>query len=137
MAAQRWNSKLVAAAPWAAAAVVAGLAIASRDADGHHPTPREGVHAGHVVDAARYAGHSRVEAAYRKAAEIPQVLDGLYCHCDCSQHSGHYSLLDCFRDDHAARCDVCMSEAELAHRMTQEGKSLDEIRTAIDAFYST
>jgi hypothetical protein len=114
------------------------LAVLAMSGDGGiHPEPRAGVHAGDVVAAERYASFPRVAAAYEKAAAIPAVLDGLYCHCDCSDHSGHYSLLDCFRDDHAAYCDVCMAEAELAYTMTGQGKSLDEIRAAIDGFYGT
>jgi hypothetical protein len=69
------------------------------------------------------------------AADIPQVLDGLYCHCDCSNHSGHRSLLTCFQDDHGAACDVCLTEAALAFRMTGEGRSLKEIRKAVDDLY--
>jgi hypothetical protein len=102
-----------------------------------HPEPRAGVHAGDVVSPERYAAFPRVQAAYQKVAAIPQVIDGLYCHCDCEGHSGHYSLLDCFRDDHAAHCDVCMAEAELAYGMTSQGRTLDEIRAAIDGFYGT
>jgi hypothetical protein len=70
-------------------------------------------------------------------AEIPHVIDGLYCHCACSEHSGHYSLLDCFHDDHGARCDVCLSEAAMAHRMHNDGESVDAIRDAIDRLYDT
>ena len=47
-------------------------------------------------------------------------------------HSG-YTV----HDDHAARCDICLSEADMAHRMHQDGASLDEIRTAIDRLYDT
>lgn len=100
-----------------------------------HPTPRDDVSAETVVPAERYAGYPRIAGTYRNAAEIPGVLDGLYCHCDCSEHSGHRSLLTCFESDHAARCDVCLGEAELAFRMTGEDASLDEIRQAVDASF--
>ena len=71
--------------------------------------------------------------AYAVARQIPQVLDGLYCHCDCSKHMGHRSLLTCFTGDHAAQCDICMGEAMMAGRLAAAGKSLDQIRQAIDA----
>jgi len=102
-----------------------------------HPEPREHIAHDHVAPAARYASYPRVARTYALVAEIPHVIDGIYCYCACSEHSGHYSLLDCYKDDHAARCDVCLSEADMAHRMHREGKSLDEIRTAIDRLYET
>lgn len=102
---------------------------------GVHPQPRADAHAGHVVPAERYAEFNRAEDAYTKAAAIPEVLDGLFCYCLCSQHSGHYSLLDCFRGDHGSACDVCMNEAALAYEMVQQGASLDEIRGEIDQLY--
>ena len=102
-----------------------------------HPEPREHIAHDHVAPATRYADYPRVARTYALVAEIPQVIDGIYCYCACSEHSGHYSLLDCYKDDHAARCDVCLSEADMAHRMHRDGKSLDEIRTAIDRLYET
>jgi len=64
------------------------------------------------------------------------VLDGLYCHCECSKHSDHRSLLSCFESDHGAMCDICLGEAAMAFKMTQEGKNLSEIRSAIDARFA-
>ena len=121
---------IVAAALVAAAALV----VIARPASAH-PDPRADITGAEVVDAARYADYPRVAATYRMAAEIAPVLDGLRCYCECDQHSGHYSLLDCFRSDHGAACDICLTEAQVAYRMTREGRSLDEIRTAIDALY--
>ena len=103
----------------------------------HHPEPREHIGHEHVAPAERYAAYPRVAQIYEMVAATPHVIDGVYCYCDCSEHSGHYSLLDCFHDDHAARCDICLSEAAMAHRMHQDGASLDEIRTAIDRLYDT
>lgn len=102
---------------------------------GPHPQPRADAHAAQVVPAERYASYNRAEDAYTKAAAIPEVLDGLYCYCLCSQHSGHYSLLDCFLGDHGAACDICMNEAALAYSMVQQGASLEEIRGEIDQLY--
>ena len=102
-----------------------------------HPTPRAAVDQPDVISAARYADFPRVVRAYELAAAVPMILDGLYCHCHCSEHSDHYSLLDCFASDHAARCDVCMSEAVIGHDMSRDGASLDEIRAQIDRTYGT
>jgi hypothetical protein len=40
--------------------------------------------------------------AYKIAHEIPEVLDQLYCYCECDKHLSHRSLLSCFIDSHAA-----------------------------------
>jgi hypothetical protein len=114
--------------------LVLGLA-ATRAANAHHPAPRAGLTAADVESPLRYAGYPRIAEVYEMAAQIPQVLDGLYCHCDCSKHSDHRSLLTCFQDDHGAACDVCLTEAALAYRMIGEGKSLKQIRKAVDALY--
>lgn len=79
-------------------------------------------------------GHGpEVADIYRMAAEIPEVLDGIYCYCDCHMNMQHRSLVDCFRSDHAGKCDVCLNEAKIACQMHKEGKSLDEIRKVIHA----
>lgn len=111
-----------------------GLAT-TRTANAHHPAPRDGITAITVAPSARYASMPSIAAVYDKAAQIPAVLDGLYCHCDCSLHSNHRSLLTCFEDDHGAGCDVCLGEAELAFGMAGEGRSLKEIRAAVDDLY--
>lgn len=118
--------------------VVVSAAVSRQNGHrGRHPTPRTTSTQSEVVASARYAGYPRVAQTYEMAAAVPMILDGLYCHCDCSEHSGHYSLLDCFASDHAARCDVCMSEAVIAYRMTQNGSSLDDVRREIDRTYGT
>lgn len=111
-----------------------GLATV-RQANAHHPDPRDSVTAADVQASSRYAAYPQIAAVYEQAAAIPEVLDGLYCHCDCSRHSGHRSLLTCFHDDHGAGCDVCLGEAALAYSMSREGKSLREIRRAVDDLY--
>lgn len=74
--------------------------------------------------------------AYRAAMDIPQVLDSLYCYCDCEKHSGHKSLLSCYVDEHAVHCDICIYEALMAHELYKEGQSIDVIRKAIDDRFS-
>jgi hypothetical protein len=116
--------------------VLLTLALATtRTANAHHPEPRGDLSMAVVESPSRYAEYPRIAEIYQMAAEIPHVLDGLYCHCDCSKHSNHRSLLTCFEDDHGAACDVCLTEAALAYRMTNEGRSLKEIRKAVDDLY--
>lgn len=121
-----------------AALLVLGI-ISQRGGGGmsHHPTPRVNATELAVMPAARYASSPRVAQTYTMAAQIPQMLDGVFCYCMCAQTFGHYSLLDCFREDHAADCDVCLNEAMIAYQMTQDGASLDDIRQAVDQQYRT
>jgi len=100
-----------------------------------HPDPRPDLTGSSVIPASRYAQYARVSAVYAQAAEIPEVLDGLYCHCECSKHAGHRSLLTCFESDHGAACDICLTEAAVTYRMARSGRSLKEIRAAIDELY--
>jgi hypothetical protein len=116
------------------AAVALFLFVAPKAAS-HHPDPRPTMTEADVKSASAYTRYPRVAGVYRQASAIPQVLDGLYCYCHCSQHSGHYSLLDCFRSDHGAGCDICLSEAAAAFRMSQDGRTLDEIRDEVDRFF--
>ena len=86
--------------------------------------------------ASNYQG--RAAEAYRIAAEIPGVIDQLYCYCKCKENPmfKHKTLLTCYTDNHAAECGICMQEAEMASRMTKEGKSPPEIRAAVDKYYA-
>jgi hypothetical protein len=69
---------------------------------------------------------------YRIAKEIPEVLAQQPCLCGCDNTSDdHRSLLDCYVDDHASTCLVCMKEAVLAEQMIDGGKSAKEVREAI------
>lgn len=118
-----------------AAAVLAILAMAvlNERANARHPAPRADMdQSEHIVSAERYAAHPRVAHTYQVVAAVPEIIDGIFCYCMCSEHSGHYSLLDCFASDHAARCDVCLSEAMIAYQMSRDGKDLKAIRAEID-----
>ncbi|MBI2954637.1 MAG: hypothetical protein HYY30_10010 [Chloroflexi bacterium] len=80
-------------------------------------------------------------AAYRLAPRLSTVLSSMPCYCNCGRASGHKNLKDCFFredgtfNDHASNCDVCQDEAMDVDRWQKEGKSLREIRDAIDAKY--
>lgn len=119
------------------AALLGVALVAELTGPGLHPAPRVAEQASHVMPAERYERSARVREAYTLAAAIPGVFDGIYCYCRCSEHSGHYSLLDCFADDHAAGCDVCMREAEMAFDMSSRGSTLEQIRDQVDRMYGT
>jgi hypothetical protein len=53
-----------------------------------------------TLDPAQFVGKARL--AHQVAREIPDVLDRLYCYCECDKHIGHKSLLSCYTDGHAA-----------------------------------
>jgi len=70
--------------------------------------------------------------AYEVAKEIPEVLAQQPCLCGCDNTSDdHRSLLDCYIDEHASSCMICMKEAVFTEQMTKAGKSADWIRDAI------
>ena len=71
-----------------------------------------------------------IREAYQVAKDIPEVLVEQPCYCYC-QRKGHRGLLDCFKTDHAASCNICIKEALLAGEMHRRGKSAEEIRNAI------
>ncbi len=87
-----------------------------------------------VLDAAGFTD-PQVRRAYEAAQKYAHVLESIYCYCRCKENLGHRALVECFESDHGAHCDVCMTEAITAARMTEQGKTPQEIQKAIDAFY--
>lgn len=77
----------------------------------------------------------QTQAAYQVAADIPEVLDQLPCFCGCKTGFGHKSNLFCFKDQHGAGCDMCQRIALDARRMHDEGMSIAQIQTNINAKY--
>lgn len=71
-----------------------------------------------------------VERAYQAAQEIPEVLAQMPCYCHCDR-IGHRSLHQCYTTDHAASCQICITEALLAQKLHKAGRSDEEIRHAI------
>jgi hypothetical protein len=53
-----------------------------------------------TLDPARFVGKAAV--THQIARDIPDVLDELYCYCECDKSVGHRSLLSCYTDGHAA-----------------------------------
>lgn len=82
----------------------------------------------------RYLG-GRAGEAYHAAAEIPDVLDHLYCYCECETSVGHKSLKSCFTDLHGVYCGICQEQALMALRLHRQGVSLLEIRQRVDAAF--
>jgi hypothetical protein len=97
-----------------------------------HPEPREGIDASHVLPADQLINPTAAPE-YDMVREIPQVMDGIGCHCGCAELEGYYSLLTCYEEQGMAQfCDICKGQAREAYTLHGRGKSLDAIRTAID-----
>jgi hypothetical protein len=100
-----------------------------------HPTPRPGVDASKVLTAAQL---HVPEAAplFDLVRQIPQVADGIRCHCGCAGAPGFYSLLSCYEGAGMAQhCEICQGQGKLAHKLHGQGWSLNGIRAAIDAAF--
>ena len=108
------------------------------DAWGHrapavHPEPRPGITASKVLKPDALRDDPDVIPVFDMVRQIPQVVDGIRCNCGCANEPGFYSLLSCFEGDGMARhCQVCLGQARLVSTLRAEGKSLKDIRQAID-----
>ncbi len=100
-----------------------------------HPTPRPGITGAKVATSEMLDSDSVLTALFDGIRAIPHVVDGVRCHCGCADLDGHYSLLTCYEGVHAmARiCPICQGEGRVAVRLAKAGKSLADIRIAIDA----
>lgn len=109
-----------------------GPARPPRRTPGRHPTPRPGIDASHVMPSDQVPEHAR--EAFDSVRKIPQIVDGIRCQCGCADLPGHYSLLSCYEapEAMARHCLVCQGEGLLAAKLHEEGKSLDDIRIAIE-----
>lgn len=87
-----------------------------------------------------------IRLVYEAAGKATGILEWMPCYCGCGEIAGHQSNLNCFIkeiqadgsvvwDDHGTRCGVCLQIAVDSIKMTQEGKSLKDIRAVIDQTY--
>ncbi len=74
----------------------------------------------------------RTAVAYSVAKAYRDVLDYMYCYCNCKQSIGHKSLLSCFVDNHAANCTICQDQAMYAKDLKDKGYDIPQIREAMD-----
>jgi hypothetical protein len=90
---------------------------------------------------------TRVKEAYKYSVSHPDDLAAVPCYCGCGD-MGHTSNLSCFISDrskeelpvfepHASGCGICVDIAQDVMRLRAEGKPLSEVRTYIDATYSS
>jgi hypothetical protein len=102
---------------------------------GEHPEPRPGITAAKVLTREQLgAEHKDAAAVFDMVREIPQIVDGIRCQCGCASMESKYSLLSCYEaEGMAGHCEICQNEGRLAYRLHKQGKSLKDIRAAIDA----
>ena len=117
------------------AAVLAPLRrLSARESARAHPTPRPGITAARVATAAELRDVPALIPLFDAVRAMPQVADGIGCHCGCATLPGYYSLLSCYEGEAMARqCTICQGQARLAARLHAAGRSLDQIRVAVDA----
>ena len=99
-----------------------------------HPTPRRGITGAHVLTRKQLAATPALIPLFDSVRAAPGIFDGIECQCGCTRSLDFYSLLTCFEGKAMARtCIVCQDQARLVARLHKEGKSLNQIRAAIDA----
>jgi len=99
-----------------------------------HPEPRPGITAAKVLTRDQLKDHKDAAPVFDMVREIPEIVDGIRCQCGCASMEGKYSLLSCYEaDGMAGHCEICQNEGRLAYRLHKQGKTLKDIRAAIDA----
>jgi hypothetical protein len=100
-----------------------------------HPSPRPGITAEKVLTTDQLGPWVDAAPAFDEVRQIPEIIDGIRCNCGCAEDPSFYSLLTCYEgsDAMARACHICQGQGRLAFRLHSAGKTLDEIRTAIDA----
>ncbi len=121
------------------AAVFAGLAYASFRADRTRAAAVSCCkfgksNANETLDPALFTGPAR--EAYQLARKNPALFSQLHCYCGCDRTYGHKSLLDCYRDKHGARCDICVGEALQANTLAKQNTPVEQIREALRGRYA-
>jgi len=99
-----------------------------------HPDPRPGITGEHVLSVEQLGKRkSVVMDAYDYARKYPEIFDGIYCTCDCGKGKlGHRSLLACYESTQPTGCGACQEEGEFVGKLAAEGKSLSDVRAAVD-----
>lgn len=109
-----------------------GLAAASRPGNGH-PEPRAGIDGSRVLRAEDLGDRTDLIDVYDGIRRIPHIADGIRCTCGCAGTAQYRSLLSCFEDSMALHCEICQTEGRMVVRLHEAGRTLDEIRAAVDA----
>ena len=102
-----------------------------------HPKPRPGITGSKVLTREQLSRSPALIPLFDSVREIPEVIDGIRCNCGCTNPPEFYSLLSCYESKGMARdCVICQGQGRLAVRLYKEGKTLEQIRAAIDAKFA-
>lgn len=102
-----------------------------------HPVPRPGITGRHVLTKEDLSKTPALIPLFEGIRGIPEIADGLRCNCGCTDAPELRSLLSCFEGRGMARdCVLCQGQARLAIRLHKEGKTLEQIRVAVDAKFA-
>lgn len=85
---------------------------------------------------------AETEEAYAYAFHNPQIVQWMPCYCGCARMD-HRSNLDCYLkggvpgqgaqfEEHASYCDICVKITLETKQLIAQGKSLREVRQAVD-----
>jgi hypothetical protein len=96
-----------------------------------HPEPRPDVDGSKVLAKDTVAPH--VAELFDEIRRVPHFADGVACRCGCGEIPGMRSLLSCYEGVGMAQfCLICEGDGRLVVRLHGEGRTLAEIRSAID-----
>jgi hypothetical protein len=70
--------------------------------------------------------------AYQLAKDNRELLDSMFCYCNCKKNYGHKSLLSCYVDNHAEKCKICRDQTFYADSQYRQGKNIAQVRIAVD-----
>ncbi len=83
-----------------------------------------------TLSPARFVG--KTARAYKIAKDQRELLDSMFCYCNCKKNNGHNSLLSCYTDNHAVNCSICQDQAFYAYSRFQGGEDIARVRAAVD-----
>jgi hypothetical protein len=96
-----------------------------------HPEPRPDIDGAGVLRSSDVLPH--VAELFDGIRRIPDIADGIGCHCGCGAMPDMRSLLSCYEGIGMAQfCVICEGEGRMAVSMRAQGHTLGEIRAAID-----
>lgn len=98
-----------------------------------HPDPRPDVDGSAVLDGDALAARPDLVELYDGVRRIPHIADGIGCSCGCAAAPHYRSLLSCFEDTMAMHCEICQTEGRMVIRLHAAGRTLEQIRAALDA----
>jgi hypothetical protein len=111
---------------------LAGLEATSRGAS-EHPEPRPGIDGSKVLTAEQLKDDPDLIPLFDGIRKIPHIADGIRCSYGCAPLPEYRSLLTCYETGMATHCEVCQTEGRMVVRLHGNGRTLDQIRAALDA----